>query len=115
MPPTPPSLEQAANERWRHFIDHLADKGIVLKAKNTSADALKTGFALSRFACNMAMRHPELPVDLIDSGDLVTRYGTGDLLLRFQRHFSTGSGDASDGDLRKLWNTMGQTQFDQCL
>ncbi len=115
MVPLPPQLKQATEERWQDFLSHLADMGLKFEINMPSAEALKIGFALSRFVYTMALRHPALSHDLVDSGDLATAYGTDDLLLRFQGHFSNHGGDATAADLSKVWTTMGQAQFDQLL
>jgi glutamate-ammonia-ligase adenylyltransferase len=115
MPTLPTPLEHAATESWQQFTDHLAEKGLSFKNRASSIEALKIGFALSRFVYNTALRNPVLSLDLIDSDDLSSTYGNNDLLQRFQKHFSTSGGEAPAIDLPKLWTSMEQTQFDRLL
>lgn len=116
MTPLPVQIDDATNAQWQQFLTDMTNKGLPLPPEHPAAlQALKTGFTLSRFVAQTVQRRPDIAMDLIESGDLVTPYGNGDHLERFQRQMVTGSGGRADTDIQKIWATIGKTQFEKQL
>ncbi len=115
MPIQTGPLEDTAAQRWQHFETALKNKGLSPARKDNAAQALKIGFALSRFAFNTAVRYPALSHELLRSGDLMCAYGAGDLTKRFERHIATGGAESAETIFEKAWVAMGQARFDQLL
>jgi glutamate-ammonia-ligase adenylyltransferase len=115
MPPLSVQLDDATAAQWRQFQTAVIDMGSHLPLEHPALETLKTGFTLSRFVAQTVLRRPEIAVDLIESGDLVNPYGSGDRLKRFQRQMVTGSGGRPDADVQKIWTTMGRSQFEKQL
>lgn len=111
----PVQLDDATAAQWQRFQTAVTDMGLQLPPAHPALKALKTGFVLSRFVAQTVLRRPEIAVDLIESGDLVTPYGSGDRLERFQRQLVNGRGGGQDTDFKILWATMGKTQFEKQL
>jgi [glutamine synthetase] adenylyltransferase / [glutamine synthetase]-adenylyl-L-tyrosine phosphorylase len=115
MTTLPIHIDDATAAHWQRFQTAVTDMGLSLPPQHPALNALKTGFALSRFVAQTVLRRPEIAVDLIESGDLMNPYGDGDRLQRYQTHMVIDSGGNINADVRKIWATMGKTQFERLL
>jgi glutamate-ammonia-ligase adenylyltransferase len=102
-------------EQWLHFQTAVTERGLTIPRDQTATEALKTGFALSRFVAQTATRHPETATDLIGSGDLTIRYGEADLLQRFQKKLLLSAGETSASGYEKVWATIPTSGFEKQL
>ena len=74
---------------WTAFCDAAKKTGSTFSPDDPGAKALATAFGFSEFVCESCVRHPEMALDLIDSGNLVTSMADGALHGRLQSFFDT--------------------------
>lgn len=115
MPTIPDDLKDETAAQWQRFHTAVIDSGLTAPLDNAATEALKTGFSLSRFVAQTAVRRADVAMDLINSGDLINEYGPKDLNQRFQYNLLTGSGEKQDTDFQTIWTTMGKGQFEKLL
>ncbi|MGD9366153.1 MAG: bifunctional [glutamate--ammonia ligase]-adenylyl-L-tyrosine phosphorylase/[glutamate--ammonia-ligase] adenylyltransferase, partial [Desulfobacteraceae bacterium] len=115
MPILPPRLSDQTAAQWRHFQTAVTETGLTIPRDHTAVEALKTGFALSRFVARTATRHPEIATDLLASGDLTIRYGESDLFQRFQKQLLQSAGPSSVSIYEKVWATIPTSAFEKQL
>jgi glutamate-ammonia-ligase adenylyltransferase len=73
----PPKLDAHLEEKWRELQAGLAARAVDLPNDANLIDCLRGGFAFSDFVANTCIREPAMLVDLIDTGDLIRRYDSG--------------------------------------
>ena len=84
-PVSSPTMIQEAAALWSSFETALAQKGMSLPQHPQALEALRTGFAFSRYVSRICAQYPDVAVDLMASGDLITAYGKRDLSDRCRR------------------------------
>lgn len=115
MPILPARLSDQTAAQWRHFQTAVAEAGLTVPRDDTAVEALKTGFALSRFVSRTATQRPEIATDLLASGDLAIRYGESDLLQRFQKQLLQNAGEIPGSSYEKVWATISTSEFEKRL
>ncbi|MDM8550563.1 bifunctional [glutamate--ammonia ligase]-adenylyl-L-tyrosine phosphorylase/[glutamate--ammonia-ligase] adenylyltransferase [Desulfobacterales bacterium HSG2] len=77
-------LSKDAEKKWEQFRTAAEDAGISLPDDPEMISVMKRVFAFSDFIAKNCIRSPELPDDLIRSGDLQTRYSTDEYTHKLQ-------------------------------
>lgn len=77
-------LSKDAEKKWEEFRIASEDADIGLPDDSEMISAMKRIFAFSDFIAKNCIRNPELPDDLIRSGDLLTRYSTDQYARKLQ-------------------------------
>ena len=80
----PSPLRGAVAQHWEAFKTAAQGTGVNLP-KGVALEQLVTVWSGSEFIARACVREPALLVDLLDSGDLATRYAPGDYPLRLER------------------------------
>ena len=81
----PKPLTDEFNHKWLAYLNAADAAGIPTITNPKILKSMKRVFAFSDFVAAGCARDPGLPVDLIDSGDLLRRYAKDEYLQKFAR------------------------------
>jgi len=78
------ALTEKQQEQWTAFCEKTRATDIPFDSESEGARLLNTAFAFSDFVASSCIHHPDMPLDLIDSGDLLTHYGDDGITRRLK-------------------------------
>ncbi len=89
----PPALQPAIAQHWKVFSVAAQTAGVALPT-DTALAQLVPVWAGSEFVVRACLREPRLLTELLDSGDLATRYAPDDWAIRLERPLATVTDEA---------------------
>lgn len=104
----PQSLQKAAEEKWKEYRASAENAGVEAVLDSRSAELLQYVFAFSDFALRLCLRHPEIPQDLIRTGDLYRTYKSEEYAARIAKFFE---GVAEECDLMRILRVIRQREM----
>lgn len=118
-PTIPTVLTEETSDLWSAFERSANEHNLSIPQEPSARDDLHTGFAFSRFVAQSCINHPDLAVNLLESGDLVHAYENDHLAQRCRKACSPVPEDMADRfaqpDERREPNRLTEDEFQQKL
>lgn len=88
---------EASQVQWEDFLAATAQAGLNIPKSQSLRDALRIGFALSKFVAQMCIRRPADAIELMASGNLERNDTAEYLAARYHQTISQNGSEPADG------------------
>jgi len=101
----PDALRGPLGDAWEAFAHAVSEARLPLPRDPDFAASLLRVWACSDFACDVCVQHPELLYDLLDRGDLLSDYATGEYGRKLELALRGVDDEAGLGDVLRDFRT----------
>jgi glutamate-ammonia-ligase adenylyltransferase len=105
VPGVPGALKESLADAWEAFAHAVSEARLPLPRDPDFAASLLRVWACSDFACDVCVQHPELLYDLLDRGDLLSDYATGEYGRKLELALRGVDDEAGLGDVLRDFRT----------
>lgn len=96
------ALTEKKQEQWTAFCQKVQAAGSTFDPESEGARLLNAAFTFSEFVAAGCNHHPDMALDLIDSGDLLTVYDADRMVRQLKSRLQTMAGTGPDDTVPSL-------------